>query len=239
MSDLDWFFRSPRSVPHSDEAHSSLYLLRRDIDTCFGTDPNTGISWQPIDKRTGASIYCRAIWPGTMAILAGIDMLGKFLAGTDKTRGIGSVSVRDRFKVFATLYLGLNGSDAGLIYQLRNSLLHTFGLYSEEQDKNGNIQATYNFSLSVGLTTMVKHLKDDYYQVDVQRLRELFEQAVIKYHVDLSDACHKDHENLKKKFDSMLPKHAKAITFADITLTIRQMDNSPVRLQQTMRDVVD
>ncbi len=144
MSNIDCFFRNPRLTPRRGEQLSQLYLLRRDIDTCFGTNPNTEAIWEPLDKKTKEEISCRAIWPGTMAILAGIDMLGKFLAGTDKTRGADSITVGDRFKAFATRYLGLNVPDAELIYQLRNSLLHTFGLYSEVQDKKGNVKLVLN-----------------------------------------------------------------------------------------------
>jgi len=150
MANIDWYFRNPRLAQPPAEASSQLYLLRRDIDTSFGTDPNTGALWQTIDKRTGKDIYCKAIWPGTMAILAGIDMLGKFLVGTDKTRGPGKITVFDRFKAFTTRYFGLSDTDTSLLYQLRNSMLHSFGLYSEEQDKQGKIKATYNFILTLG-----------------------------------------------------------------------------------------
>ncbi|MBI5605503.1 MAG: hypothetical protein HY879_19405 [Deltaproteobacteria bacterium] len=201
MSNLTWFFRSPRSAPCPGETLSPLYLLRRDIDTCFGSDPNTGVLLQPIDKLSGAPINCQALWPGTMAILAGIDLLGKFLVGTDQTRGPGSVTVGVRYKDFCKRYLGLSEPDANLVYQLRNSMLHSFGLYAEEIDSQGKVKATYNFILSLGSDAVVQHLKDDYYQVDMQRLRELFDQAVAQYEVDLKDA-----KDINDKFNVMLPK---------------------------------
>jgi hypothetical protein len=213
MTNIDWYFRNPRSAPGRAEGFSQLYLLRRDIDTCFGIDPNTGVFWQPVDKRTGADIYCQAIWPGTMAILAGIDMLGKFLAGNDKTRGPGSITVGDRFKGFATRYLGLSDSVAGLVYQLRNSMLHTFGLYSEEQDNQGDIKATYNFILTLGASILVERIKEDCYQVDAQSLRKLFEQGVSKYEAELRDVSRQDNQELNDKFNAMYPKHAKPISF--------------------------
>ena len=191
MSDINWFFQNPRSVPRPGGL-SQLYLLRRDIDTCFGTDPNTG----------GRIVY-EAIWPGTMAILAGIDLLGKFLAGTDKGE------VGKRFTNFVTRYLGLTKADGDIIYQLRNSLLHSFGLYSEKSDHKGNVVATYNFTLSRGAGMLAKHLNDDYYLVDVQCLRELFEQAVEKYEMELRDTSRQDYQDLNKKFSVMLSKHAK------------------------------
>lgn len=212
MSDLNWFFRSPRSAPGPRDTFSQLYLLRRDIDTCFGTDPNTGTISKPVDKASGAPMNCQAIWPGTMAILAGIDLLGKFLVGTDKTRGPGSVTVGARFREFTKRYLGLSEGDTDLVYQLRNSLLHSFGLYSEKTDNQGNVTATYNFILSRGSGTVVQHVKDDYYQVDVQCLRELFEQAVAQYEADLRDTRREDHQDLSEKFNAMLPKHAKPMS---------------------------
>jgi hypothetical protein len=212
MSNIDWFFRNPRSAPVCGEEFSQLYLLRRDIDACFGTDPNTGVTWQPVDKRTGADIHCQAIWPGTMAILAGIDMLGKFLAGNDKTRGPGKVTVADRFKAYCKRYLCLTNSDADLVYQLRNSLLHAFGLYSEVQDNQGNATATYNFILSRAEGRLVEHLKDDYYRVDAQCLRELFDQSVAKYEAELRDVSRQENQDLNNKFNAMFPKHAKPMS---------------------------
>jgi hypothetical protein len=213
MTNIDWYFRNPRLAPRREERLSQLYLLRRDIDTCFGTDPNTGVLWQTIDKRTEAAIYCKAIWPGTMAILAGIDMLGKFLAGTDKNRGRGSINVRNRFKAFTKRYLGLSDTDAGLLYQLRNSMLHSFGLYSEEIDNQGKIKSTYNFILTLGEDKLVKHIKDDYYQIDAQCLRESFDLSITKYEAELHDVSRRDNKELNDKFNAMFPKHAKPMLF--------------------------
>jgi hypothetical protein len=213
MTNIDWYFRNPRLAPRPAEGLSQLYFLRRDIDTCFGTDPNTGVLWQTIDKRTGTDIYCKAIWPGTMAILAGIDMLGKFLVGTDKTRGPGKITVGDRFKAFTTRYFGLNDTDAGLLYQLRNSMLHSFGLYSEEQDSQGKIKSTYNFILTLGTDKLVKHIKDDYYQIDAQCLREYFEISITKYEAELRDVSQQGNKELNDKFNAMFPKHAKPMLF--------------------------
>lgn len=211
MSDLEWFFRCPRSAPESGQAFSQLYLLRRDIDTCFGTDPNTGISWSPREQTTGQRIYCHAIWPGTMAVLAGIDLLGKFLAGTDKTRGPGSVGVGTRFKQFAQRYLDLSPPDDHVIYQLRNALLHTFGLYAEDVDRDGNVTVTYAFVLGGKVPGLVQRLPDGRFQVDVQALRERFEKGVSRYAADLGDPSCQDQSSLKAKFDALFPKHAHAV----------------------------
>jgi hypothetical protein len=81
MADIDRFFRDPRDKPKPPDDFSHLYLLRRDIDTCFGFNPDNGNPINGIDSVTRASVYCQALWPGVMGILAGIDLLGKFLAG--------------------------------------------------------------------------------------------------------------------------------------------------------------
>jgi hypothetical protein len=105
--------------------------------------------------------------------------------------------------------LNLTKTDADLIYQLRNSLLHSFGLYSEKTDSKGRVIATYNFVLSRGTGKLIKHLNNDYYCVDVQRLRELFDQAVEKYETELRDTSRHDYQDLNRKFSAMLSKHAK------------------------------
>jgi hypothetical protein len=218
MSELDWFFRSPReAAPASPgETVSCLYPLRRDIDTCFGFDPNTGARIDAIDQATGAPIDREAIRPGTMAILAGIDLLGQFLVGTDQTRGDGRFSKgRKRFKRFTKRYLGFSSLNAELLYQLRNALLDGCGLHSERRDKNGCV-TTYNFILARGMETVIRQLKDtDHsYEVDARQLRQLFELAVLRYELDLRDTSHQHHEKLRPRFDAMFPKYARPMSSA-------------------------
>lgn len=209
MDKINWFFKSPRVSPLKGELHSQLYLLRRDIDTCFGTNPNTGYQLNPIDKVTHNKIYCKAIWPGAMCILAGIDLLGKFLTGSDKSFGSREDSGKWRFENFAKRYIDVSDSESSILYQLRNSLLHSFGLYSEEVDKKGNVKTTYNFIVSQGFPYFIKHIENDYFQVDVQILREKFSMAIDKYEKDLKDNSREDFEELNQNFIKMYPKHAK------------------------------
>ncbi len=117
MADIDMFFMSPSIAPRRHGTFSQLYLLRRDISACF----------------------CASIlWPGVMAICAGIDLLGKFLAGNDDGKKVG-----ERFETFLKIYFKISSDDAKIIYQLRNSLLHSFGLYSEVKDRNGKVKQVY------------------------------------------------------------------------------------------------
>ena len=75
-----------------------------------------------------------AEWPAIMTIFSGIDLLGKFLAGDDSNGNVGN-----RFKEFIIEYFDEcnNRTDSEIIYELRNSLAHSFNLYSRH----------YNFSL--------------------------------------------------------------------------------------------
>ena len=92
-----------------------LYLLRRDVCVCLGRDPTSGVHTSH-----------RALLPGAMAILVGIDLLAKFYKGKQDSR------VGDRFREFVCRYFQpISPGDEETIYQLRNSLLHSFGLYSK------------------------------------------------------------------------------------------------------------
>ena len=210
MTDLDYFFRSPRVAPQDRDSFSQLYLLRRDIETCFGFDPNTGLTFKPVDATTHQKIYCKAIWPGTMAILAGIDLLAKFFIGSDKSGGRRqNDQVGWRFESFAQRYLGLSKDDAHLLYHLRNSLLHSFGLYSEEYDKKSCTIKAFNFNLSQGFGVLIEHQYSDFYRIDIDQLRACFDKAISDYESDLRDASIHDHKQLNNNFTKMFPKHAR------------------------------
>jgi hypothetical protein len=60
-----------------------------------------------MDPNTGVSIQYQAVWPSAMAILAGVDSLGKFYAGNDATGRVG-----DRFRGFLEAFsIGQNPVD--------------------------------------------------------------------------------------------------------------------------------
>jgi len=187
MTDINSFFMNPSTVPVIPGTFSQLYLLRRDISTCFGIDPNNG-----------QRLSSQALWPGVMAICAGIDLLGKFLAGNDARRGVGT-----RFKTFLTIYFGISQNDAKTIYQLRNSLLHSFGLYSEVTDNAGNVDRVYRFILDRGRGALITALDSDTYLIDIEILRTKFENAIAAYEAQLrADAT------LQTNFANMFPKHS-------------------------------
>ena len=119
---------------------------------------------------------CQALWPGAMGMLAGIDLLGKFYAGSDARGRVGG-----RFRSFLERFCpSISEDDRQTIYQLRNSLLHSFGLYSED---NGRI---YRFLLTAdGTGPLISHNPPDQYHVGLRVLHRVFEGAVSSYGVAL------------------------------------------------------
>ena len=87
-------------------------------------------------------------------------------------------------------------ADAQVIYELRNSFLHSFGLFSKSRT------ATYYFQVSSSRQDLVTKLSvggpDYYYRIDLYTLRDKFEQSIAKYKKDLET----DNE-LQKNFDAM------------------------------------
>lgn len=175
LQEEEIFFENPESNPCPPGEFGILYLLRRDIKRCM--DMNI-------------------LWPGAMCILAGVDLLGKFLDGTDDHRSVGN-----RFRLFIVRYFGLtSSSDGEVIYQLRNSLLHSFGLFS----KNSNGQE-YHFQLdTTNSAKLIVQLPPDSYRINLIELQKRFESAVKEYRQDLST-----DPKLQAKFDSMFRKYGK------------------------------
>jgi hypothetical protein len=180
--EISLFFEDPKRFRPSPGVYGILFLLRRDINSCLGAE-------EGMSKRSERRIE----WPGVMAILAGVDLLAKFLAGNDVHGQVGP-----RFLEFVRRYFHLPASEQQIIYQLRNSLLHSFGLYSP-----GKKGVSYRFRLTAcGGPPLVRNLGSDIYQVDVFTLHECFERAVEEYHRDLlADAV------LRANFSRMFPNY--------------------------------
>lgn len=104
---------------------SRLYLLIRDIKACLGFNPDSRNIDENVKCKCGKVHGPVAQWPAIMTILAGMDLLGKFRAGCDNRNRIG-----ERFKNFVEEYFDIEKDEAEIIYELRNCLMHSFGLYS-------------------------------------------------------------------------------------------------------------
>jgi hypothetical protein len=187
--EVDFFFRDPRSAPESSGVFSRLYLLRRDIFVCFELDPTSG-------ERLP---HGQAIWPGTVAILIGTDLLAQCLAGADG-QGVG-----ERFRVFAETYFKLTASEARALYQLRNAMLHSFALFSE--DWKGT---QYRFAFSDKSAKLITPLGNDEYAVNLAQLANSFEDSARFYFSDLCNKGLPNHALLHQNFMKIFVKYGHA-----------------------------
>ena len=201
------FFTPPTVDPATLPLDRSvLYLLRRDINFCFGIDQVTGIA----DDPRG-----RALFPGVMAIMAGMDLLGKMLDGDDSIGRAG-----ERFRAFALCYLrkdnavALTPVEAWCLWLLRNSMLHSFGLLSKINDAHQRQPADQvRFVLAAGAMDLIVVGQDSGMPrhliavVDAWRLQNQFEAAVNAYHADLIDAGVRGND-LRPKFEKMWEAYA-------------------------------
>jgi hypothetical protein len=161
----DLFFESPKISRAPPADYGVLHLLRRDICLCLGWDPVT-------QTKTSHP----TLWPGGMAILAGIDLVAKYLKGDDT---IGQVGQRFRDYI-AKYFQPISSGDEETIYQLRNALLHSFGLYSQAKTN------TYHFVLSVNGSPLVQAHGSGIYQIDLRTLHQKFEDSLGRYSTDLN-----------------------------------------------------
>ncbi len=159
QNDFDLFFEDPLLFRAGPGNFGILYLLRRDINRCL--KPGEGS------------------WLGAMGILAGIDLLGKFLHGEDDYR-----KSQFYFKGFLTRYFaGLDQDQVDLLYQLRNSLLHSFGLYARSQDGT-----EYRFCLVAGEGgpwPLIQTRAPGDHLIEVITLHREFEKAIERYRRDV------------------------------------------------------
>ena len=156
---LEMFFRDPAEEPQLPGTLGTLYLLRRDIRDLQNALPEA------------------AIWPRTMLVLAGIDLVAKFYCDNDNQRRVGG-----RFKTFVReriTHASPNAEgEAETVYQLRNSLLHSFGLYSQGRGR------TYRFVVTHGSGNVLMtndSANPEKWLVNLAVLQSRFEDAVMEY----------------------------------------------------------
>lgn len=178
QNDIELFFRHPNDFDGKANIHSTLYLLRRDTSMCFGYDPNNN-----------QKINFEALFPGTMAVMAGIDLVAKFLYADTKNE------VSKRFTDYVVKYIDKNFSEE--LFQLRNSIVHSFGLYSE--GKAGKI---YHFILTRGVGKLIQKVNEKTYYVDIEILWRKFEASIELYQQELSNSS-----DLQQIFIDMFPKY--------------------------------
>ena len=127
-----------------------------------------------------------------MGILAGIDLLAKYVAGKD---GPGEVGCR--YRDYLNGYCQpLAKDDPETLYQFRNALIHSFGLYSQSRSK------IYHFGMSFLGKTLITHGGRGGYTIDLPVLHKRFEQSISLFQSALNT-----DKNLQNNFKAMFPKY--------------------------------
>jgi len=172
---IERFFKDPDEEPELSGEFSTLYLLRRDINQCFKNS---------------------LLWPTTMCILVGFDLLGKFYAGNDN-RGC----VEERFENFLRAFVLENlenkkeiEEEVEVLYSLRNSMCHSFGLYDNKYHIVLNKDKKKFISLPQSET-------DKTYRISVYLLKEKFENGIENFKKTLTKP------DKIAKFDLMFDKY--------------------------------
>ena len=114
---ISQFFYDPKIPPKPPGHFSTLYLLRRDAAKCMGKNPNT------YEQQSEAE-FSQALWPGLMAVFAGIDLLAKFYKDDDQG------PIGERFEAYVEKFICPDHPEwKKSLWKLRNAVMHSFGLY--------------------------------------------------------------------------------------------------------------
>ncbi|MBX9877426.1 MAG: hypothetical protein K2Y22_03125 [Candidatus Obscuribacterales bacterium] len=128
-----------------------------------------------------------------MAVLAGVDLLAKLYAGNDATSG---GAIGQRFRTFADQRM--SGGDGASLWQLRNAVLHSYGVYFEEPapappggrggssllpsvPKKFRLSATVNSLITPIAGSLFANLPNDIIEIDVNELKASFDAAIANY----------------------------------------------------------
>jgi hypothetical protein len=131
---VSFFFEDP-ITSHDDHAKgtyfSVLYLLRRELIETIGYDPNVA-SEEDVDN--GGSRH--RLFASIILMFTTIDLLAKFMLGD-------SGSVSSRFKKFLRSPDGGGETDfvSDLLWAIRNSMVHAFGLPDVDELKKLNMSS--------------------------------------------------------------------------------------------------
>jgi hypothetical protein len=184
---IDLFFKNPVIEPDGP-TQGVLYLLRREVQDCFigkVVAEDQVIAESQKDRHR--------LYATVMVIMAGIDLLAKFHAGSDENGGVGP-----RIRAFATefVFTGLLSAQlfSEVLYEgCRNPMLHSFALH------NKRFRMTLVQGFSDGVIRTVRG-QPDWFVLSVEGLYVAFVQAVKACEVQVRRTP-KAQENFVKMFD--------------------------------------
>lgn len=207
------FFMDPWDRPGDGAPYGVLWALRRDIRVCLGYDANSPDKTAPV---TGFQV----LWPGVMCIFAGVDLLAKFWAGSDSTK---PGEVGQRFRDFLQSYSHLRAEEAQVVWELRNSLLHSFSVRSPGETPKHTFVLTAD---KKGRRGSVNSESNGRHVVDIRTLHDKFEGAVARYREQVED---ESETGLRKKFSDMPERYGMfSVLEVEVTTPVSTADSTSV-----------
>jgi hypothetical protein len=195
QSDIDFFFAPPHTDGGEDKIkgrESVLYHLRRELQLClFPADPI--VDETELKSKLKSRAPCTRFTP-ILLVVSGIDLLGKFLAGTDEGQ------VRCRFISYLRQHFsGLTENDINVIWRVRNSYVHSFGLHDIKKSSK-KIGVYPRFFVGQIITPHTDKPFD--FAVNVADLCVEFLESLKSYKGALQG-----NRNLQENFAKMFPKY--------------------------------
>ena len=190
---IDFFFAPPLPM-QGGSSKSTLHLNRREAQDCLLGDVIA-------EDHVAADPRSHRLFATTMVIAAGIDLLGKFYAGSDKSGGPGGVG--DRIVEFAERFMFTGQPSAHdlsevLYYGCRNPMLHSFTLH------NSRFRITLTNELSSGAIWRATAPDGSVsYVVSVRGLYNAYVNAIGRY-----EAALRGDSKLRANFSAMFPAYA-------------------------------
>ncbi len=184
------FFFAPPLRMQTGGSLSTLHLLRREAQDCLiGNVIEEDLVVAEANKEH------HRLFATTMVLMAGIDLLAKFFAGSDRQGKVG-----ERVKAFSKRYVFENLPSADefaevLYVGCRNPMLHSFTLHNKE----------YRITLTTGFTHgVVRRVREqpDLFVISIEGLFLAFVQACRSY-----EAALRASRDLQAKFTAMFPAY--------------------------------
>lgn len=182
---IDFFFAPPLPEQVGDNV-SPLHLVRREMQDCL----IGGVISE--DQVISSHMKRHRLFATTMVIMAGIDLLAKFYAGSDANNEAGKRIIDFVSEFMFKGHPSTKDCAEALYYGCRNPLLHSFTLHSGKK-------------YSVALTSFMNHGIVGYvdgvpglYLISVEGLFLGFVKAIQKYESSLRGSA-----DLQSNFGSM------------------------------------
>ena len=191
---VTFFFTSPEQPTeagtYGSGTYSSLFLVRREAQDCL-----IGKVLHEDAVVEEAMRGEHRLFATLMVVMAGVDLLAKFYAGSDEVGGVSA-----RIRNFAARYMFPTSKDPGrsalvLYLGLRNPLLHSFTLYDQQRE-------IWLVNRRPDFDILENPEKPDHFLVSVEGVYLAFVRGLRAYHEELVG-----NDDLRNRFESMYEKY--------------------------------